>query len=395
MYEKPLLSQDQMSNSMFDSSAAHSRKGTINRVYLDFDLSFTPVHKDKTCPSPFTQLMPERNAQNRYKTITLKDLVGTGAVEIGNEGEVQMTKNLMMSHNKLFFNTEVSLFDEQVFSRQQMHDKLLFSKESGVRGSLLNISNPEPSEFEYSLLYEDVNRCEPNEIFDDTFLQLHGLSGKQKYSKTKEMIETILKDLCCHFKVKKYTQGMSFWVCFLTIVLKGNRKNISYLVTSLLEKPYYLAKLYADGFQMLNMNIFLLKNLLKRKIPELYKKFKEENVNLQDFVLKWIMTIFCCQRQLNMPAETLLKIWDLFLVHGWKIILSILLAIFSLNKESLLQMNYEEMIQFFQNGVPEYTLQWSLLSEEKNEFLIDERELFDLVEAFRSDAAKQLNVTLI
>lgn len=73
--------------------------------------------------------------------------------------------------------------------------------------------------------------------------------------------------------------------------------------------------------------------LLKRRIPLLMEHFKRCNFDPGMLTLQW----FTCLFSYNFNAEIIVRLWDVFIIKGAKILFRISLAIFHLLTQSLLQ----------------------------------------------------------
>jgi hypothetical protein len=77
---------------------------------------------------------------------------------------------------------------------------------------------------------------------------------------------------------------------------------------------------------------FVLKDLLREKAPDIYQHFEMNEVEITSLTLNWFMAIFID----SVPFESLLRIWDCFLLEGPKVLFRFALAILILHRESIL-----------------------------------------------------------
>lgn len=59
----------------------------------------------------------------------------------------------------------------------------------------------------------------------------------------------------------------------------------------------------------------VLKDLMADKLPRLFSHLEQNNVDLSLFTFNWFFTIFVD----NIPVDTYLRIWDVFLYEGSKV----------------------------------------------------------------------------
>ena len=59
------------------------------------------------------------------------------------------------------------------------------------------------------------------------------------------------------------------------------------------------------------------------------------------YATQWFITIFA----LNLPADILARVWDLFIFKGMKIIYKIIIALLKINEELLLSLIFDEIME--------------------------------------------------
>jgi len=85
--------------------------------------------------------------------------------------------------------------------------------------------------------------------------------------------------------------------------------------------------------------------LFAEYLPNLYKHFKKEGVDLALFATPWFLTIFTSVLPLNVAV----KVWDLFLLRGWVAIYRISLSLLTLLEKEFLEGDFEGIFFIFQN----------------------------------------------
>jgi hypothetical protein len=94
----------------------------------------------------------------------------------------------------------------------------------------------------------------------------------------------------------------------------------------------HLNNYYDAGLIGAQVDQFVLKDLIKQKAPDIYQHFEINEVEITSLTLNWFMAIFID----SVPFETLLRIWDCFLLEGSKVLFRFALAILIINRESIL-----------------------------------------------------------
>ena len=86
-------------------------------------------------------------------------------------------------------------------------------------------------------------------------------------------------------------------------------------------------------------------DLLKEGIPDLYNHFFKEQLQEEMWVYKWFMSIFLY----SFPLGLCIRFWDNILAFGTRFIFNISLALLSLMKEQLLELDFCEINEFFKS----------------------------------------------
>ncbi len=62
-----------------------------------------------------------------------------------------------------------------------------------------------------------------------------------------------------------------------------------------------------------SIRVFQLNHFIKKLLPDLYYHFKKQQINIDLFFSRWILTIFSSY----LPFNTLEKVWDIFLIVSY------------------------------------------------------------------------------
>jgi hypothetical protein len=121
--------------------------------------------------------------------------------------------------------------------------------------------------------------------------------------------------------------------------------------------------------------------LLEVYCPELQKTLQNDGLSLEIFTIGWIQTLFLYVEA--MPAETIDRIWDIFIVESsWVIIFQVAIAIIRLATSSLRGKPLEAILEYF-NVFPESEiLEGDLLLVEACRIHITEEKLQHLQEIY-------------
>ncbi|XP_072181982.1 TBC1 domain family member 2B-like [Diadema setosum] len=103
----------------------------------------------------------------------------------------------------------------------------------------------------------------------------------------------------------------------------------------------------------------VFRELLAEKIPRLNTHFEEYSIDLSLVTFNWFVTCFCD----NIPAETMLRIWDTVLSEGNKVLFRYSLAAFKLFEDEILKLNDYLKIFAFLRRLPEMLTDIQRLSQ--------------------------------
>ncbi|CAF4134934.1 unnamed protein product, partial [Rotaria sp. Silwood2] len=141
-------------------------------------------------------------------------------------------------------------------------------------------------------------------------------------------LRQVLQIFCLHNPTMGYCQGMNFIVAVALLLLEP--EDAFWLLIAITE--CHLNNYYDAGLTGAQVDQFVLKDLLKQKAPDIDQHFEINEVEITSLTLNWFMAIFIE----SVPFETLLRIWDCFLLEGAKVLFRFALAILIINRESIL-----------------------------------------------------------
>lgn len=110
---------------------------------------------------------------------------------------------------------------------------------------------------------------------------------------------------------------------------------------------FSMQELFNTSLPMLKLNFYQLDRLIAIILPDLHAHFKDESINSSYFSAPYFITLFTSTLQMQTDMQnsaTLLRLWDYFIVHGWKAIFKVSLAILREYEEALLDMPFEVLL---------------------------------------------------
>lgn len=139
-----------------------------------------------------------------------------------------------------------------------------------------------------------------------------------------------------------YCQGMNFIAAMFLIFLSSEEEAFWLLVVVMNEEPYKLRELYGEDMSGTKEVLFIADKLMKQFVPKLTKHFDNEGIHNSMFVTQWYMTIFTS----TFPFHLVSRVWDAFLVEGWKVIYRVMLVLLKNNEQELLEMEFEQILNY-------------------------------------------------
>mmetsp|Transcript_75153 Transcript_75153/g.200591 ORF Transcript_75153/g.200591 Transcript_75153/m.200591 type:complete len:178 (+) Transcript_75153:616-1149(+) len=124
------------------------------------------------------------------------------------------------------------------------------------------------------------------------------------------------------------------------LLLMYNSEEDTFLMLVSLLENYEMAGLFRPGLPLLNRYFFQLQRLIQIHLPALYEHLGQHGVEPSMYASQWFMTVCIA----NFPFATVVRVWDIFLNEGVKIVFRVALALLKLNQERLLAQTFEQIL---------------------------------------------------
>eukprot|EP01083_Nonionella_stella_P083472 230847_1 len=134
-----------------------------------------------------------------------------------------------------------------------------------------------------------------------------------------------------------YCQGMGF-VSALLLMYMGEEETFWVLVC-LMRGKYQLHGCYRPGFPTLQKRFFQFERLMDKFSPKVMRHFRECDLPCMMYASQWFITVFSH----SVPFDLVVRVWDVFLSEGYKVIFRVGIAMFRLYEDRLLALKFEDI----------------------------------------------------
>ena len=233
------------------------------------------------------------------------------------------------------------------------NNKIDIKKHIGIWKIILNY-NLIKKKYNYKSILETINKDKNKDsIFDVIELDTIRTSFSNNQELNQSKLKNILKAASKELPTVNYCQGMNHIAAFLLILCNEDEEETFYLFLSILFATDYCGLIVNDLLK-LNSFFYCFERLLNIMYPEMNSYFKNINVDGGYFLSPWFITLFTNAFNDAKGKENfkiMLKIFDLFLLSGWKAIFKIGLALIRYNSIKIFSLPYEQLIHYLNNEI--------------------------------------------
>ncbi|KIY50475.1 RabGAP/TBC, partial [Fistulina hepatica ATCC 64428] len=184
---------------------------------------------------------------------------------------------------------------------------------------------------------EELEKASPFDIQIDLDVP-RTISGhvmfKTRYGQGQRSLFHVLHSFSLHCLDCGYVQGMgpitATFLCYVPPVVAY--RALVFLHTS---PSYNIHSLFSPGFPGLLECIYLQEKLTQLAMPDVYNAFKKNMITSMSYATKWYITLFAN----TVPFQTMLRIWDAFLLEGVDVFCVVATAILWVYREYITSSN--------------------------------------------------------
>jgi len=196
-------------------------------------------------------------------------------------------------------------------------------------------------------------------------------------------LRNVLRAYAVHDPDVGYCQGMAFVAGLLVIVMK--EEDAFFTLVGLLDSPKYaLSGMYAPGLPRFSEVMHIFNILCREAVPKLAAHFDAFGVDHAMYASQWFMTLF----SYSFPFDVVMRVWDMFLFEGWKVVYRVALAVLKLSEKELVLMDFEELMPALKSLSTKYSP--NLIIRQSLAIPLSRRRIEQLSEAYRSEHADEI-----
>jgi len=94
--------------------------------------------------------------------------------------------------------------------------------------------------------------------------------------------------------------------------------------------------------------LYIAEKLMAQFLPKLFRHLEGEGIHVSMFVTQWLLTGYTS----TFPFELVKRVWDSFLVEGWKVVYRVMLALLEAAQSDVLGRGFEGILCFLREYPP-------------------------------------------
>ncbi|XP_017000691.2 USP6 N-terminal-like protein isoform X1 [Drosophila takahashii] len=170
------------------------------------------------------------------------------------------------------------------------------------------------------------------------------IAFRERYSVKQCSLFNVLNAYSIYNSELGYCQGMACVAGVLLLYL--HEEETFWALNSLItDQKYGMHGLFIEGFPKLTRFIDHHDRIMSKIMRKLHKHFTKHNVDALLYAIKWFFVVFVER----VPFSLSLRVWDIFMLDGDRVILSMAITILYLHKDDLLRLkDMDAIIEYLQ-----------------------------------------------
>ena len=207
----------------------------------------------------------------------------------------------------------------------------------------------------YENFKKEINSPEANEKYQKIFKIIDSDVNRTEFihDKQKSLIATnsILKTLQLYNIENNYCQGMNYIAAYLYQNTLDEADSFFIILSFFTTKKFSL--IFQKGMSKLKTYFHLMDKLIYLYIPKIHFHFRKNQIMPDFFLSPYFITLFThlypyIQEKDNM---FIIRVWDEFIIHGWKAIFEVILTLIKLKEKIILNLEGDELLDYLVNKI--------------------------------------------
>ncbi|XP_055624538.1 ecotropic viral integration site 5 ortholog isoform X3 [Toxorhynchites rutilus septentrionalis] len=170
---------------------------------------------------------------------------------------------------------------------------------------------------------------------------------KEKDGLGQEALFNVMKAYSLHDREVGYCQGSGFIVGLLLMQVMPEEDAFSVLVQIM--QQYRMRDMFKPSMAELGLCMYQLESIVQEQIPELHLHFQSQGFQTSMYASSWFLTLYTTALNLTLSC----RIMDVFLSEGMEFIFKVAIALLLIGKDTLLSLDMEAMLKYFQKELPQ------------------------------------------
>uniref|UniRef100_A0A2M3Z0I4 Rab-GAP TBC domain-containing protein n=1 Tax=Anopheles braziliensis TaxID=58242 RepID=A0A2M3Z0I4_9DIPT len=169
---------------------------------------------------------------------------------------------------------------------------------------------------------------------------------KEKDGLGQEALFNVMKAYSLHDREVGYCQGSGFIVGLLLMQMPEEE---AFAVLVQIMQQYRMRDMFKPSMAELGLCMYQLESIVQEQIPELHLHFQSQSFQTSMYASSWFLTLYTTALNLTLSC----RIMDVFLSEGMEFIFKVAIALLTIGKDTLLSLDMEAMLKYFQKELPQ------------------------------------------
>ena len=165
-----------------------------------------------------------------------------------------------------------------------------------------------------------------------------------KLETKRQSLNNILKTIVLLNPDSNYCQGMNFVAAFILKICENEEESF-YLLMGLFKNTSY-KNIFLNDLADLKSYFNIFDRLLYLYLPTVYYLFNTNKIVPNYYLSTWFITLFTGLVSKDLKLGPFIKIFDNFIINGWKSIFNVSMEILRINEEILMTMKSESLMHY-------------------------------------------------